>query len=126
VPQLQRTIAAERGLQSVPVYFLTVSRSGETPALQAQGRRVALRLSRSFAESYPFYRCDVQDAAGRTVMSSVVAAPPREDAGLEGELQILLDTEALRPGDYVLELGGLESSSARTPVKSARYRFALR
>jgi hypothetical protein len=121
VPQLQRTIAADQALQPAPSYFLSVSRS-EPPVLTVREheRSVILTLSRSSDRSFPFYRCQVKDASGRVVLSNVIQAPPRQD-----ELQILVHTQKLPTGAYVLAVSGLESAAAGTATPSAEYRFAL-
>ena len=122
VPQLERTIAADQALQPAPSYFLSVSRS-EPPVVTVQEheRRVILTLSKSSDQSFPFYRCEVKDSSGRALLSNVVPAPPQQD-----ELQILLHTEKLPAGAYVLAVAGLESASAPTATPSAEYHFTLR
>jgi len=122
LPRLGRELAATDALQSAPSYFLSVSR-GEAPVLRVPpGQRVvALTLSRSSEGTFPFYRCELVDAAGRTVLSAVVPGPARGD-----ELQILLPTEGLRTGAYFLVVTGLESATGAAPTSGgARYPFIL-
>ncbi len=122
VPELERTIAADRALQPAPSYFLSVSRSDRpVVTVQEHERTVVLTLSKSSDQSFPFYRCQVKDASGRAVVSNVVPAPPQQD-----ELQILVHIETLPAGDYVLAVTGLESASAQTATPSAEYSFTLR
>jgi hypothetical protein len=120
LPGLRHELQGAQALQSAPWYFLSVSR-GETPVVTVSGaeRRVGLTLSRSSDRRFPFYRCEVRDATGRTVLSSVIAAPPGGD-----ELHVLVPADRLSPGDYVLVVTGLESdSSPATESDFSRYEF---
>jgi hypothetical protein len=124
VPGLKQALGEARSLRSAPSYFLTISR-GEGPVVTTSERErtVVLTLSRSSDRTFPFYLCEVREARGRTVLSNVVPAPPPQD-----ELQILLPTETLRPGAYVVVVAGLESVSApaSTSSEAAQYHFTLR
>ena len=122
VPQLEQTIAADQALRPAPSYFLKVSRS-DTPVLTVRDgeRSVILTLSRSSEQSFAFYRCEVVEANGRIVVSSVIPAPPSRD-----ELQILLHIEKLSPGNYVLRVTGLESASAKGLAQPTEYHFVLK
>jgi len=122
LPQMRHELREAVALQSAPSYFLSLSR-GEVPVVRASAgqRVVALTLSRSSDRPLPFYRCEVLDAAGRSVMSRVVPGPSLGD-----ELQILLPTERLQPGAYVLAVAGLESTSSRASAAGVvRYHFTF-
>jgi hypothetical protein len=122
VPALRQQLHDAERLQTAPSYFLAMSR-GDAPVVAVSGdqRLVSLTLSRSFERAFRFYRFDVQDAAGRTVISSTLRAPDSGD-----ELQILLPTGGLSPGPYVLVVAGLESGSSAAPASSpARYPFTF-
>jgi hypothetical protein len=119
-PALRHELQGAQALQSAPWYFLSVSR-GETPVVTVSGveRKVGLTLSRSSDRLYPFYRCEVRDASGRAVLSSVIAAPAGRD-----ELQVLVPADRLVPGNYVLVVTGLESTSSPTTASNvSRYEF---
>jgi hypothetical protein len=120
--QLTRELGAAGALQSAPSYFLSVSR-GEAPVVRASAgqRVVALTLSRSSEGTFPFYRCELKDADGRTLLSALLPGPAQGD-----ELQILLPAQGLRPGAHVLVVTGLESPSASAPPSpSAQYHFVF-
>ncbi len=122
LPRLTRELRATDALQSAPSYFLAVSR-GEVPVVRASAgqRVVTLTLSRSSERTFPFYRCALEDAGGRTLLSAVLPGPPRGD-----ELQILLPVEGLRPGAHLLVVTGLASPSASSPSSpSAQYPFVF-
>jgi hypothetical protein len=121
VPRLEKRVAADQALRLAPGYFLSVSRSARpVVSVQEHERIVVLTLSRSSDRSFPFYRFTVEDASGQSVLSSVVPSPPEQD-----EMQILLDTERLQPGSYVLAVAGLESASAAKATPSAEYHFTF-
>ena len=122
VPDLRTELREADGLQSAPWYFLSVSRSEPPAVAVSEGqRRFGLTLSRSSEQSFPFYLCELRDAGGRTVLSSVVPAPPQQ-----GELQLLLPGDELEPGAYHVAVAGLESASSRTPASElTRYHFTF-
>jgi len=122
LPRLGRELAATDALQPAPSYFLTVSR-GEAPVVRAAAgqRVVALTLSRSSEGTFPFYRCELKNSAGRTLLSAVLPGPAPGD-----ELQILLPVERLPAGAHVLGVTGLASPSAPAPASpSAEYPFVF-
>jgi hypothetical protein len=107
-------------IEAVPSHFLSVSRS-DAPVIQVSkgDRMVALTLSKSSEQSFPYSRCEVRDESGRTLLSEVVSVPPGD------ELQILLPVAQLQPGAYVLVVTGLESPSGTAAEDSAQYHFRL-
>jgi len=108
--------------QAAPWYFLSASRS-EPQVIKAarRHRMVGLTLSKSSERSFPYYRCEVRDSAGRVVWSFVVPGPAQG-----GEIEILIPVSRLQPGDYVIVLAGLESASiGRAESNVARYPFTL-
>jgi len=122
VPHLRSELAAAEAPQAAPWYFLSVSRS-EPQVIEAsrKHRMIGLTLSRSSERSFPYYRCEVRDSAGRVVRSFVVSGPPKG-----GEIEILIPVSRLQPGDYVIVVAGLESwSSGRVQSDPARYPFTL-
>jgi hypothetical protein len=121
LPTLRLELNQAHSLQSAPAYFLSISRS-EMPVVTASGheRMVVLILSRTSDRQFTFYRCELRDAGGRTVLSSVVPAPPARD-----ELQVLLPVDSLLPGPYVLAVAGLESGSASAQAEPTHYNFRL-
>jgi len=122
LPQLERVIAEGQTLQAAPSYFLSVSRSEpEVVRVSPAEHRVALTLSRSSDRTFPFYLCEVRDASDRALISNVIPGPRQE-----GELQILLPTDKLHPGTYVIAVAGLDSASSRSPASAfIRYPFAF-
>ena len=120
---LRRALTAEQRLQSVPASFLAASRSeGPTIAVSSRQRKIGLTFSKSFDRSFPFYRCEIRDAAGRLVASEVLDAPASGD-----ELQILLQADRVTPGPYTVDIAGLESAASTTsPLEPAHYQFTLR
>lgn len=122
VPRLERARAEAESLQAVPGQFLAVSR-GEAPVVSVSGsQRIAvLTLSPSMSRTARSILCEVRDATGRAVLSSVVPAPAPGD-----ELRILLPTGTLRPGAHVVAVAGLEGGPARPPEPAfVRYPFTL-
>jgi hypothetical protein len=121
-PRLRRDLAEATAPQAVSSHFLSISRSEPEVVRVREGvRMVALAFSQSSPRRFPYYRCEVRDASGRTLLVSVVKAPPARE-----ELQLLLPTAKLRPGAYVLLLAGLESVSAPAPAEAASYPFTVR
>jgi len=122
VAGLQRALSAEQRLQSVPSSFLAASRSeGPTITVSSRQRKIGLTFSQ-FDRSFPFYRCEIRDAAGRLVASDVLDAPAPGD-----ELQILIQADRLTPGPYTVDIAGLESAASTTsPLEPAHYQFTLR
>jgi len=123
VAGLRRELSAEQQLQAIPPTFLSISRS-ETPIVQvAKGqRKVALKFSQSFERAFPFFRCEIRDASGRIVASAVLESPPQGE-----ELQVLIPSDALTPGNHTVAITGLESATAVTsPLEPAHYQFTLR
>lgn len=109
-------------IESAPWYFLSVAK-GNPPVVtvRAGQSRVGLTLSPGSARTYPYYRCDVQDARGRTMLSGVVVGPPQGQ-----ELQILIPTTGLEPGSYALVVVPLEAvGGPPSSEPPARYPFAL-
>jgi hypothetical protein len=122
VPGLRQQLREADGVQTAPSYFLSVSR-GEAPVITVSGeeRLVSLTLSRNVERPFPFYRFEVHDASGRTIMADTLRAPSSGD-----ELHVLLPTRGLPSGSYVIVVGGLDSRSSRTAGSdSARYPFTL-
>ena len=122
LPYLKDRVREGTALQSAPWYFLSISRS-EQPvvAVSDQQRMVGLTLSKSSDRSFPFYLCEVRNAAGQTLISAVLPAPPAGD-----ELQILVPTERLQPGAYVVAVAGLDPSAGSAPLSTfARYHFTF-
>jgi Putative zinc-finger len=123
LPRLQAEMRGGEGIESAPWYPLSVTR-GDAPVVTVQPgqRRLGLTLSPSSGRTHSHYRCEVQDAQGRTLVSGVVAGPAEGQ-----ELQLLIPTASLRPGNHVLVVTPLESSSG--PASSdppVGYPFALR
>ena len=80
VAGLTRDLTAEQRLQSVPSYFLAASRSaGQVITTTPGQRKIALAFSQSPDRAFPFYRCEIRDAAGRVVASDVLEAPTSGD-----------------------------------------------
>lgn len=122
IPGLRQQISDVDGLQAAPEVFLSVARS-EPPVVQlTPGDRFAsVRLSRTLAREFPYYRVDLQDSTGRTIQSRTVAGRPNGD-----ELTMMLSVHRLAAGAYTLVVAGLESESSRTPASdSIRYPFKL-
>ncbi|HXB55397.1 MAG TPA: zf-HC2 domain-containing protein [Vicinamibacteria bacterium] len=122
LPSLKDRLREGTALQSAPWYFLSISRS-ELPIVTVSGqqRMVGLTLSKSSDRSFPSYLCEVRNAAGQMVISAVLPAPPAGD-----ELQILVPTERLRPGAYVVAVAGLDPSAGSAPASAfARYHFTF-
>lgn len=124
VPRLQHELTEAQGLQAAPWSFLSVSRSEAQVVRVPRGTRMAgLTLSRSTDQSFPYYRCEVQDEGGRVVASAVVAARHEGD-----ELEILLPVSRLQPGAHALVVRGLQSRSRswdQTVAEIGRYPFTL-
>lgn len=122
LPRLRADLQRAEGLQSASWSFLSVSRSEPPVVTISSGQRmVGLTLSQSSDRAYPYYRCELREAQGQTVLAEVVSAPAQGD-----ELQILVPAARLRPGAYVLAVTALESASGPALSESARYPFALR
>ena len=123
VAGLQRALTAEQRLQSVPSSFLAASRSeGPTITASSRQRKIGLTFSKSFDRSFPFYRCEIRDAAGRLVASDVLDAPASGD-----ELQVLIQADRLTAGPYTVDIAGLESAASTvSPLEPAHYQFTLR
>jgi hypothetical protein len=122
VPGLRQQLREAEALQTAPSYFLSIAR-GEPAviAVTPNERLVSLTLSRSFDRAFPFYRFDVQNANGQSVVSDTLRAPVRGD-----ELQILLPVRGLPAGSYVIVVAGLDSQSSQTPASdSVHYPFTL-
>jgi hypothetical protein len=122
VPGLRREVALVNAPQAVRWEFLSVSRS-KTPVVVVSPRHrlLGLRLSKSSAETYAEYQCELRDGDGRTVQSSVISAPPPGE-----EFGLVLPLSGLESGAYVMILSGL--GSPQGPViapELARYRFTL-
>lgn len=122
VAGLRRDLTAEQRMQAVPSSFLAASRSeGPTITASSRQRKIGLTFSK-FDRSFPFYRCEIRDAAGRLVASEVLDAPVSGD-----ELQILIQVDRLTPGPYTVDIAGLESAASTTsPLEPAHYQFTLR
>ena len=69
-------------------------------------------------ESFPRYRCDFEDDAGRLRFSVDHAAPPTGEP-----LSVLVPVSAIGPGKYTLIVRGLEGSQVGADV--ARYHFEV-
>ena len=94
----------------------------EVVAVPAGRRVVGLVLGRPSAGRFAWYRCDVRDATGRSVASSVVPGPGRGD-----RLHVLFAVTGLPPGSYVVSLGGINSPGGAIAAPDiARYQFTLR
>jgi hypothetical protein len=121
VPRLEHALAEADALQPAAWHFLSVSR-GEPQIVRAasETRMVGLTLSRSFARPYRYYRCELRDATGRAVLSTIVPAPASGD-----ELQLLLPVSRLRSGPHQLVVGGLESPSGPAAPEVATYAFTF-
>jgi hypothetical protein len=122
VPGLRQQLREAEGLQAVRSYFLSVSR-GDAPVITVSGeeRLVNLTLSRNVERPFPFYRFEVHDASGRTIMADTLRAPGSGD-----ELQVLLPTRGLASGSYAIVLGGLDSRAGGTAGSdSTRYPFTI-
>lgn len=121
-----RRLRAELSAAEVPSAaawsFLSVSRGEpEGITLGRDQRWLGLTLSRSAGDTHPFYRCEVQDAAGQVVVASVVPAPQRGQ-----ELQIVLPARRLTPGVHTLVLAGMNApDGAVAAADIARYQFTL-
>lgn len=125
IPRLQRDIQDAQTIRAVPSYFLALSR-GEPPivAISKTDRFVVLTLSQSSDQSYPSYRCTLQDGAGRTLRSEVLPAPTAAD-----ELEILLPVTDLVDGRYTLAVQGVAdgaTSAASGSASISSYAFELR
>ena len=122
VAGLQRALSEEQRLQSVESSFLAKSRSeGPTITVSGRQRKIGLKFS-PFDRSFPFYRCEIRDAARRLVASEVLEPPAPGD-----ELQILIQVDPLTPGPYTVDIAGLESAASTTsPLEAAHYQFTLR
>lgn len=123
VPNLRERLQEATALQPARSYFLSISR-GEAPVIVVSDREpvVVLTLSTSFDRMFPFYRCEIQDAAGRTVSSRVVQAPA---PGVE--LHLLVPTMDLPAGSYAMVVAGLDSESTPGGASpdTVRYPFTL-
>jgi hypothetical protein len=109
-------------IQATSAHFLAVSR-GEPELIVAAGgqQSVALTLSRSEEQAFRYYRCDLMNADGRQMLSSVVPAPAPGE-----EFHLVLPLGGLAAGRYALVLGGM--TSADGPVEAPRqaeYPFLL-
>lgn len=123
VPRLRQELREADTLQAAPSFFLYASRS-ELPVVSvpAGSRRLTLRLGADSDLTFPAYRCELRDAAGRVHQSGRVAAPPRGE-----ELQVLLPLAGIPAGSYEIGLDGLDGPGAAAEVRGvARYRFTLR
>jgi hypothetical protein len=121
VAGLKHALTAEQQVQSIPSFFLSASRS-ESPTITASSRhrKIGLRFSMSLERTFPFYRCEIRDAAGRLVSSDLV-----EPAG--DELEILVQTNVLTSGAYTVDIAGLASAASTTsPLEPAHYQFTFR
>jgi hypothetical protein len=122
VPGLRQQLRVADGLQSAPSYFLSISR-GDAPVITVSGgeRFVSLTLSRNIERPFPFYRFEVHDASGRTIMAETLRGPSSGD-----ELAILLPAGDLPSGSYVIVVVGLDSRTSHAPATdSPRYAFTL-
>jgi hypothetical protein len=127
IPDLRDQVQRAEGLQAVPSYFLTLSRS-EAPVITVSpdDRQVALTLSRSWDRALSVYRVALHDASGRTVFSETL----RSLRAAQGdELEVLLPVRRLAAGSYVLVVEGVDGGpgggAAAGPVPAARYSFHL-
>jgi hypothetical protein len=111
--------APSGSIRSAPSHFLSVSRSGP-PTVSAcpEEREVVLTLSQTSTEAFPYFRCELQDSSGRTLLSGTVpAALPGE------ELRVLLPVRSLEPGSFTLVLHGMKARDDAQPREAARYPF---
>jgi hypothetical protein len=115
--------ARAESIQAVPWSFLSVSRAApQVVTVSRAQRQIGLTLSRSAHTPFTHYRCTLAKADGRTVLSSVVAAPPAGE-----ELQLLLPLARLTSADYVLLVAGMASETAdATDPQVTQYHFTLR
>jgi hypothetical protein len=119
---LRRSLTQEQEIQSVSSHFLAVARSeGTTITVSNRDRKIDLRFNRLFDREFPFYRCEIRNAAGQRVASKVLDAPASGD-----ELEILVPTDRLAEGLYTVVIAGLESAGSTTsPLEPANYQFTL-
>lgn len=123
MPHLRRDVAATEQIRAVTWTFLSVSRNApQIVTVSRSQRHLGLTLSRSSAEAHTYFHCSLSRADGRTVLSSVVTAPPSGE-----ELQLLLPLTLLSPGDYVLVVSAMASeTTSAADQEAARYHFTLR
>jgi hypothetical protein len=108
-------------IESAPWYFLSVAHGTPPIVTVRPGQsRVGLTFSPGSERSYPYYRCEVQDARGRTVLSGVVVGPAQGQ-----ELQILIPTTSLEPGSYALVVAPVEAPGGPPSQPPVRYPFEL-
>ncbi len=128
IPRLEDQVQRADTLQTMPSYFLSLSRGEATVvAVSADDRQVALTLSRSWDRPPSAYRVELQDASGRTVFGETL----RSRLAAEGdELEVLLPVRQLPAGSYVLVVEGVDDGAgggtAASSVPAARYSFHLR
>jgi len=124
IPSLRSDLQQAEALRAVPFQPLTVSR-GEPPSIVVSkgDRFVLLALSQSSDRPHAVYRCQLQDATGRTLRSEII-----RPAAVGEELQVLLPVATLPAGAYVLAVEGLPGAAASSSagvVSTARYAFTL-
>jgi hypothetical protein len=105
VPRLRGELDRLAAPQETSWHFLKVAR-GSAPDIRVrpQQRMVGLTLSRSEPETFPFYRLEVRDGRGDSVLATVVTAPPQGE-----ELQLVLPLAQLRSGRHSIALSGLDA-----------------
>jgi hypothetical protein len=121
VPRLRGELARLAAPQETSWHFLKVAR-GSAPDIRVrpQQRMIGLTLSRSEPESFPFYRLEVRDDQGDSVLATGVSAPPQGE-----ELQLLLPLAHLQAGRYTIVLSGLETRDGPV-VAPAVVQYAFR
>lgn len=122
VPALRDQVAAARAIQVAPQRFLRAGRGQDEVIVLSRGQeRISLRLG--VEQAYPFYRCELLDGRGRVLDARVLPAPP--GVPLESELQISVTVSDRPAGEYVLAVGGQQTTDGQARDVN-RFRFVLR
>jgi hypothetical protein len=120
IPQLKQEAAAGKTAMALPSFALAGRTRGAEATLKAP--RAASFIAVAFDPDpqmpYPQYRCELQDAGGKTLLT-VMAAPPSA-----GEpVTILLPARELKAGNYRLAVAGVQPDGKTAGISD--YGFAL-
>lgn len=111
------TVAPSLSPFEVPVLLLATVRGENAPASIDAGRPVALAVDVGAGPAYSSYTLTVRDAAGRVLLRR---------AGLQpNALEVLMLTFPARffaPGDYRLEVAGIEAGGASAALSGYAFR----
>jgi hypothetical protein len=120
IPQLKQEAAAGHTAMALPSFALAGRTRGAEATLKAP--RAASFIAVAFDPDpqvpYPQYRCELQDAAGKTLFSVMASQPSAGEP-----VTILVPARQLKPGNYRLAVTGVQADGKA--AGSSDYSFAL-